>query len=55
MRSRSIKKYKNKTISFYWYGNLTMTITNKYSNTGMYEIEEETINNIKYTNLLLTD
>ena len=53
IRSSSIKNYKNRTISFYWYGNLIMTITDKYNNCEMYEIEEETTNNITYTNVLI--
>ena len=47
----SIKTYKNKRISFYWYGNLTMTV----NNTEMYEIEDESGYNIRYTNVSLQD
>ena len=49
MRNSSIKEYKNKTVSFYWYGNLTMTINKN----EIYEIEEERPNSIKYTNVRL--
>ncbi len=49
MSVSSIKKYKNKTTSFYWYGGLTMTI----NHLKMYEIEDETGDNIKYTNVTL--
>ena len=57
LRNTTIRKRSGnyKEVNYYWYGNLTMVQLDKYYNTTMYELEEESTNNIKYTNVPLTD
>ena len=57
LRHTTIRKRsgKYKQVEYYWYGSLTMVKLDKYYNTTMIELEEETTNNIRYTNVPLTD
>ena len=56
LRNTTIRKRNGnyKEVHYYWYGNLTMVQLDKHYNTTIYELEEETTNNIKYTNVSLT-